>query len=112
MSLTIPPHCIAAAMPIHAVVLNGDTQLGPCEVEPPELAIAVHELVLQLGNRQAAVDHREPCFALHRRLRPPVSQRNQVADCDDAATSGLLDRGPPEFGTVAAPAAQRGVQRR
>jgi hypothetical protein len=91
MAMTIQPtSCSAAwrlrslriawvAVPIEAIVFNRDALCRPREINAPELAVAVDDLVLQLRHRQTTVDHRETRLALHRRFRQPIGQWQKFA---------------------------------
>ncbi len=103
---------LRSAVPVKAVVLGCDEAFRPGEVEPPDPAVQVHDLVLQHGRRQSTVDHHQPGLALHWRLSPRVRQAQQLADGDDPTPPGLLLDRPVQFVATAGATAQRSVQRR
>jgi len=107
-----PAEMRRTAVPVEAVVLGGDAVFRPGEVELPGSAAQVNDLVLQHGRRQAAVEHDQPCLALHRRLGQRGGQPGQLPSRDNAAPPGMPLEHAAQFVASAGAAAQRGVQRR
>ena len=85
----------STAVPVDTVVLDRNPLIRPGEVESPQLAVAIDDLELQRRDRQAGIEHRQPCLALHRRFRESVRKRNQVANSDYAAAASLFDDRAP-----------------
>lgn len=102
---------LGAAVPGHPVILDRDSIFGPGEVQPPCATGHVDHLVLEYRCRQPTLDHDQSRLAFHRRLRLSSSQREQLTNSDDAAPTGLLPGGTPQFATTARTATQCCVQR-
>ena len=95
LTRAVSAHGLGAAVPVESLVLDRHPLIRPCEVHTPYFPVSVDDLVLQLRNREAAVDHRQPSLALHRGLGPFVGERQQLANRDDASAAGLLDGRAP-----------------
>ena len=105
----VPQHLGPAGVPLDAFVLGSDPRIRPREVDPPSFTVGAADRVLQLGQRQPVVDHHKPGFALHRRLRTCIRERQQPAHRGNAASAALITNRPFQLARSAPPRPQSGV---